>query len=96
MYARVAKWDGGDGDAIRRAAEQIRTDASSGPPEGVAAKGLVKLIDPDSGRSMAISLFDTEEYLRQCDAVFNTMSPGEDIGTRAAVEAYEVVVDLRT
>ncbi len=95
MYARVARWDGGDGEAIRRASEQIRGEASSGPPEGVAAKGLVMLIDPDGGRSMAISLFETEEDLRKADAIFNTMSPGEDIGTRAAVEAYEVVVDMR-
>jgi hypothetical protein len=95
MYARVAKWDGGESDAVRRSAEQIRAEASSGPPEGVPAKGIVMLVDPDNGRTLVISLFETEEDLRKGNATFDTMSPGEDIGTRAAVEAYEVVIDMR-
>ena len=96
MYARVARWDGATADGIRAAAQGISADAASGPPEGLPAKGLMLLIDPDNGRSMAISLFATEEDLRQGDATLNLMSPpGEGMGQRAPIEVYEVAADLR-
>jgi len=96
MYARVAKWEGAEAEQIRAAAEGINAEASSGPPEGLPAKGLMLLIDPEGGRSMAISLFATEEDLRQGDATLNAMSPpGDGMGQRTAVEVYEVVADLR-
>jgi hypothetical protein len=96
MYARVAQWEGAEGDAIRRATQQIAADASSGPSEGLPAKGLLLLIDPDGGRTMAISLFDSEADLQQGDETLNAMSPpGDGLGQRASVGKYEVVVDLR-
>jgi hypothetical protein len=96
MYARVAKWEGGTGDALRQSVERINGDAGSGPPPGVPAKGLLMLIDPDSGASMAIALFETEEDMRTGDATLNTMNPGgDDVGQRISVEMYEVGVDIR-
>jgi hypothetical protein len=96
MYARVAQWEGAEGDAVRRVAEAIAADASSGPPEGLPAKGLLLLVDPDGGRTMAVSLFDTEEDMRQGDETLNAMSPpDEGLGQRGSVGMYEVVVDLR-
>jgi hypothetical protein len=41
MYARVTKWEGGEGDRIRKAASEINSRAASGPPEGVPAKGFL-------------------------------------------------------
>ena len=96
MYARVARWEGAEPEAIRSAAQAINADAAGGPPEGLPAKGLMLLIDPDGGRSMAISLFATEDDLRQGDARLNEMSPpGDGMGQRTAVEMYEVAADLR-
>jgi hypothetical protein len=96
MYARVARFEGGDGDAIRRTAKQMNERAASGPPEGVPAKGFLMLIDPDNGRGLAISLFDTEDDLRTGDEALNRMNPeSDDTGTRASVESYEVAVDVR-
>ena len=87
MYARVARWEGAE-------AEQIH--AAAGPPEGLPAKGLMLLVDPDGGRSMAISLFETEADLRKGDETLNAMSPpGEGMGRRTSVEMYEVAADLR-
>jgi hypothetical protein len=95
MYARVASWEGAEADAIRAAADGIKADASSGPPEGVPAKALLLLIDPDGGRSMAISLFETEDDLRKGDETLNAMSPPVDgMGQRTSVEMYEVAADL--
>jgi hypothetical protein len=96
MYARVARWEGADADKMRSAAEQINSEASSGPPEGVPAKGFLLLIDPENGRSLAVGLFETEEDLRKGDEVLNSMNPPDDgMGRRLAVENYEVAVDVR-
>lgn len=96
MYARVARWEGAEPEAIRSTAEAINAEAASGPPEGVPAKGFLVLVDPDNGRTLAVALFDTEADLRQGDEVLNSMNPpGDGMGSRTAVEMYEVAVDLR-
>ncbi|HMJ36518.1 MAG TPA: hypothetical protein VK501_21620 [Baekduia sp.] len=96
MYARVAKWEGAEGDALRRSADEINAESDAGPPPGVPAKGFMMLIDPETGRSMAVALFETEEDLRQGDAALNDMNPStDDVGHRTSVETYEVAVDLR-
>lgn len=96
MFARVAKWEGGDPETIRRAADEVASRAESGPPEGVPAKAFLLLVDPDNQRQIAISLFDSEEDLRKGDEVLNSMSPPEEgIGQRTPVETYEVAVDVR-
>ncbi len=96
MYARVARWEGADGEAMRRTADQINSDASSGPPEGVPATGFLLLIDPENGRSLAIALFETEADLRMGDAKLNTMNPPSDgMGKRTSVETYEVGADMK-
>ena len=96
MYARVAKWEGAEAEQMRAAAQGINAEAAAGPPEGLPAKGLMLLIDPEGGRSMAISLFATEEDLRRGDETLNAMSPpGDGMGRRIAVETYEVAADLR-
>ena len=96
MYARVARFEGAQGDALRREAENIGSRAASGPPEGIPATGFLMLIDPDGGRSLAISLFETEDDLRKGDETLNSMNPSsDDAGKRTSVETYEVVVDVR-
>jgi hypothetical protein len=96
MYARVVKWEGGDGNAIREAAEEINSRAGSGPPEGVPAKGFLLLTDPDGGQVLAVSLFETEDDYREGDETLKQMNPpGGGFGNRAAVEKYEVAVDVR-
>ena len=96
MYARVARWEGAAPEEVRASAQGINAEAAGGPPEGLPAKGLLLLIDPDGGRSLAISLFATEEDLRRGDETLNAMSPpGDGMGQRTSVEMYEVAADLR-
>jgi hypothetical protein len=96
MYARVAKWEGGSADELRSTAERINSESGSGPPEGVPAKGFLLLVDPDNGRALAVSLFETEDDYRQGDETLNSMNPpGDGMGRRSAVEKYDVAVDLR-
>ena len=97
MYARIARFEGMTGEQARKMAEDIRDNASSGPPEGVPATGLSLLVDADAGRVLAISMFESEEDLRRGDEALDAMSPPEDSGARrAAVERYEVAVELRS
>ena len=82
---------------MRRAAQQVASDAASGPPEGVPSKKFLLLINPDNARQIAVSLFETEEDLWKGDEVLNSMDPPEEgIGGRTSVEMYEVAVDAGT
>jgi hypothetical protein len=95
MYARVARWEGAEAEAMKRTAEEIGSQAESGPPEGVPAKGLLLLQDPEGGKVMAISFFETEEEYRQGDQTLNSMNPpGEGLGSRVAVDKYEVALEI--
>jgi hypothetical protein len=97
MFARVVRWEGGDAEALKASAAEIRAQAESGggPPEGVPSKALMILQDPDGGRAMAISLFETEADYREGDETLNSMSPpGEGMGERVAVDKYEVAVQV--
>jgi hypothetical protein len=72
---------------------QIREEGQSGPPEGVPASGFMLLADRESGRSLAITLFETEDDLRKGDETLNAMNPpGGGMGTRISLEMYEVAV----
>ena len=96
MYARVARFEGGMADEMRRGVEQISHQAGQGPPEGVPAVGFLLLVDPENGRGLAITLFQTEEDMRTGDARLNEMSPpAGTMGKRASVEMYEVGADFR-
>jgi hypothetical protein len=92
MKARVATWRGGDPDAIKRNLDEIRSRSESGPPEGVPSVGLMIL--QREGEVLFISLFETEDDLRQGDATLNEMSPpGGGMGDRS-VEFYDVPIKL--
>ena len=97
MYARVARWEGAEADAIRQTAARIKEQAASGPPEGVPASGFRLLIDPDNGRTLAIGFFETEDDLRKGDEALNAMTPpDEGLGRRTSVEFYEIAVEAGT
>jgi hypothetical protein len=95
MYARVARWEGASAEALDQAAAGIRENAESGPPEGLPAKKLILLQDKDGGRSIAITLFETEADYREGDATLDSMSPpGDGMGRRVSVDKYEVAIEL--
>ena len=94
MYARVARWEGSTPEELASMREQV--NASPEPPPGVPATGYTLLTDAETGRSLAIALFDSEEDMRTGDATLNGMSPDPEFqGRRVGVEFYEVAADLR-
>ena len=96
MLARVARFEGSDPDRVRQGIEEIKRRAASGPPEGVPAVGGLVLHQAEEGRVLAITLFVTEDDLRQGDATLTAMDPpapgdGETRRSRS-VDVYEVAV----
>ena len=95
MLARVTIWEGGTADGIRAASEEMRSNISQGPPPGVKSTGLTMLIDPEGGRVLMIGLFANEEDLRESEAALKQMNPPEGLGSRGAIEVYQVAAEVR-
>ncbi len=94
MYARVARWDGMDEEAIRQFTQMI--ESSDGPPEGVPSSGIMVLSDPQNSRSLVIGLFDSEDDLRTGDAALRAMDrPQQATGNIDSIEFYEVAIERR-
>ena len=96
MYARVAVFEGGSAEAMRKDAELINSSSADGPPPGVPANGITCLYDYESGKSIAIVFFETEADMKVGDAAMNEMTNDRpEAGTRASVSFYEAPVDIR-
>ncbi len=92
MHARVATFEG-DPAKVDEAVTRVRSDVESGaPPPGLeGAKGMMMLVDRNTGKGMGITLFDSEDDMRKGDEALNSMNPGSS-GRRTSVEFYEVAV----
>ncbi len=92
MFARVATFEGGDSAEIDETVEQMK---AGGRPEGVPATEFLLLVDRDSGKTLGITLFDTEDDLRQGSAALEAMSPPTGaLGRRTSVETFEVSIQM--
>jgi hypothetical protein len=91
VYARVATFES-DPSQIDDAIELVRGEVEADEtPEGLEGAKMLMLVDRQTGKSIGITLFDSEEAMRRGDEALNAMSPG---GTerRRSVEFYEVPV----
>ena len=82
MYVRVATFENsGDIDA---AVDQVKGDVEndSRPPGLEDAKGMMMLVNRDTGKSMGIVMFETEEALKRGDAALNEISPNDGATTQ--------------
>lgn len=95
MLARVTTWEGGTADAIRAAADEMRSNVSQGPPPGMKSNGLTMLVDPEGGRVLMIGLFETQDDLTQAEAVLKEMNPPEGMGSMLSKDVYEVATEVR-
>ena len=91
MYARIARFEGLDGDQIDGMLAGIKRDVESGErPAGLEdSKGVWVLVDRDAGTSLGIVLFGDEEGMKRGDAALNEMNP-DGGARRSGVEMYEV------
>jgi hypothetical protein len=95
MYARIARFEGGDTSqmdaVINGARDQIDSNFDS-PPEGMEGmKAVWMLVDRENARGLGVTLYESEEDLRRADEALNAMTPAVDAGQqRSNVEIYEV------
>ncbi len=94
MHARVAAFKG-DISRIDELTGMIRERMSAGE-EIPGVKRFLRLIDRETGTSLGITFFDSEEAIRAAEPIFERMGdeiPEELRGRRTSVETYEVVID---
>lgn len=91
MYVRVATFEqSGDLDET---IDQVKQDVENNnrPPGLEDAKGMMMLVNRETGKSVGIVMFETEEALKRGDEALNAMSPSGG-GSRSSVEIYEMPV----
>ena len=89
--ARVVSFDGVSSD---RMAEMQREIGEGEPPEGLPAKEIVVLHDPDGEKSLVILFFENEDDYRQGDEALNAMPAGDTPGQRTSVGKYQVAARM--
>ena len=85
--ARVVTFEGVDKD---RMAEMDRELRDGQPPEGLPAKEIIVLHDPEAEQSLVIVFFETEDDYKRGDEVLSAMPAGDTPGQRTSVTKYDV------
>jgi hypothetical protein len=91
MYARVVRFT--DVTPERIAELVARVEESDGPPPGVESSAMKLLYDADQRTAIFAGFFDTEQQMRDADAVFQQMDASETPGTRASIDQCEVKIE---
>ena len=94
MIARVASFEGGDVEEMRRINNEMLVERSSSLPSGLLR---VMVLLGDDSRWSVVSFFADEEAARAAEARFEEM--GDEIpeavrGKRVSLESYEVAFDV--
>jgi hypothetical protein len=102
MYARIATFESTDPAADEKLMGQAMEIAEPIIRGMTGIQGHMELADRSSGKSLSISLFDSEESAAAAEPIFDEEMPkalGEIMqqfsGRRISVELYEVLVDER-
>jgi hypothetical protein len=89
--ARVVTFEGVSKD---RMDEMQREMGEQEQPEGVPAKEIVVLHDPDAEKSLVILFFETEDDYKRGDEALNAMPAGDTPGKRTSVAKYNVATRM--
>jgi hypothetical protein len=106
MYARVARFEGGDPSLIDEQVAEMKEQMAAArtgnlpadAPEQVrtlmdTVSRFLELVDRTSGASLGIAFCETEEDVQRAHATLNEMSPPEGGPKRTSVDIFEVVLD---
>jgi hypothetical protein len=94
MYARVAAFEDRDMSLADKLIAKVRDDVQR-EDTIPGAHGFLMLVDRDEGTALGITMFDTEQELRDAEPAFEEMAskiPKEMRGQRVSVEVYEVLM----
>lgn len=107
MYARIARFEGGDVGSIDQQVADMKRQIGETRASGLSGDApaemrtltetvsrFVELVDRKTGTSLGVTFCETEEDMRRADDALNEMSPPDDSGgRRTSVEIYEVALD---
>ena len=91
MFARIATFEGGNVDELRRMGEERMADGDSGMPEGVSRAMVLQ-----GDKRLFVTFFDSREAMQAAEQRFESMGdeiPEDVRGRRVSVDTYEVVMD---
>ena len=87
--ARVVMFDGVSKDRM----DQMQSEMEgSDPPEGLNAKEIIVLHDPEAEKALVVLFFDSEDDYRQGDEILSAMPAGDTPGQRTSVTRYDVAM----
>lgn len=102
MYARIATFESTDVASDEQLMSQAMEIVEPIIRGMTGMQGHMELVDRSSGKSLSISLFDTEENAVAAEPIFDEEMPkalGDLMqrfsGRRVSVERYDIVVDER-
>ena len=92
MFARIATFEGGDVEEMRRLNNERIVDGSAGFPDGMVRASVLQ-----GDRRLFISFFEDRDAMEAAERRFEAM--GDEIpesvrGRRVAVDTYAVIFDM--
>jgi hypothetical protein len=87
-HARVVRFTDVTGERISEVVSQVESD--QGPPPGVDSTGFELFFDEAQGSAIFVAYFETEEKMRDANAVFEQMDTSDTPGSRASVDLCEI------
>lgn len=94
MFARVSTFTG-TSDEIDKAIREVRENVLPRTEQLDGYKGAYFLIDRENGKSLAVTLWESEEAMRASEDAANSLRSeiAESLGTQmVGVERYEVAI----
>lgn len=94
MYARVASFEGRDMSLADELIGKVRDEARR-EDTIPGAHGFLMLVDREQGTALGITMFATEQELRDAEPAFEEMAmriPEKMRGRRVSVDVYEVLM----
>jgi hypothetical protein len=102
MFARIATFESTDPAADEKLMDQAMEIVEPIIRGMTGIQRHMELVDRTSGKSLSISLFDTEEHALAAEPIFDEEMPRalgdlmqEFSGRRVSVDRYDVLVDER-
>ena len=89
--ARVVTFEGVGKDRMEEMEREMRDGER---PEGLPAKEIVVLHDPEAEKSVVILFFETEDDYRIGDETLSAMPAGDTPGQRTSVSKYDVAIRM--
>jgi len=93
MHARVAAFENRDMSRVDDLIQIVRDRSAGELPSG--ALGMLMLLDRSAGTALGVSLFESEEAIRQAEPAFDRLGdeiPEELRGKRVSVDYFEVAI----